>query len=131
MGSETTAPMPSVPLDRRPTRSRERLIRRLGSYDRGAEPCRSIYNQSPIAQYRPAGMPLVTIFGIISFLFFAFLSYTAGANSSIGGPNGLYSLVLAVAAFVGSGAIYFISRAYHLRKSRVDIGMNFREIPPE
>ncbi|MDA4114059.1 MAG: APC family permease [Thaumarchaeota archaeon] len=92
---------------------------------------KSIYQQSPIAQYRPAGIPLVTIVGIISFLFFAFLSYTAAANSSIGGPNGFYSLVLAVAAFVGSGAIYFISREYHLRRSHVDIGMNFKEIPPE
>ena len=34
-------------------------------------------------------------------------------------------------AFVGSGAIYFVSRVHHLRESRVDIGMNVREIPRE
>jgi len=92
---------------------------------------KAIYQQSAIAPYKVGGIPVITIVGIISALFFAFLSYTAGVNSAIGGPNGFYSLVLAVVAFVGSGAIYFISRAYHLRKSQIDIRFNFSEIPPE
>lgn len=74
---------------------------------------------------------MVTIVGVISFIFFAFLSYTAGINSSIGGPNNIYSLVAAIVAFVGSGAIYYIARSYHKRKSQVDIALNFSEIPPE
>jgi amino acid transporter len=92
---------------------------------------KSIYRQSAIAPYKVAGIPAVTIVGIVSFLFFAFISYSAGANSSIGGPNNIVSLVAAVGVFIGSGAIYFISRYYHLRKSHVDIAMNFKEIPPE
>ena len=92
---------------------------------------KTIYQQSAIAPYKVAGIPVVTIVGIISCGFFAFLSYTAGVNSAIGGPNGFYSLVLAVAALVGSGAIYFISKAYHSSRSHIDISMNFKEIPPE
>ena len=92
---------------------------------------RAIYQQSAIAPYRLAGIPAVTLAGLVSCGFFAFLSYTAGVNSSIGGPNGFYSLVLALVALVGSGAIYFASRAYHLSRSHIDIAMNFREIPPE
>lgn len=92
---------------------------------------KSIYQQSPIAVYKFGGVPLVTLVGAVSCGFFAFLSYTAGANSSIGGPNGLYSLVLAVAALVGSAALYFIARWYHRGKDHIDIAMNFKEIPPE
>ena len=92
---------------------------------------KEIYEKSLIARYKAAGVPVVTIVGAISFLFFAFLSYTAGVNASIGGPNNVYSLIAAVIAFVGSGAIYYIARAYHKRKSQIDIGLNFSEIPPE
>lgn len=92
---------------------------------------KAIYQQSPISSWKLGGLPAVTIVGVVSCGFFAFLSYTAGVNSAIGGPNGFYSLVLALAALIGSGAIYFISKAYHKSKSHIDISMNFREIPPE
>src|ERR1700730_17635714 len=92
---------------------------------------KGIYEKTLIARYKVAGIPVVTIVGVISFLFFAFLSYTAGINASIGGPNNIYSLVIAAIAFLGSGAIYFVARAYHKRKSQIDIALNFSEIPPE
>jgi len=92
---------------------------------------KAIYQQSVISTWKVAGIPAITIIGLISCGFFIFLSYTAGVNSAIGGPNGFYSLVLAVAALVGSGAIYFVSKAYHRSRSQIDISMNFKEIPPE
>jgi APA family basic amino acid/polyamine antiporter len=92
---------------------------------------KNIYERSPIARYKLGGLPVVTIVGAISFVFFAFLSYTSAVNSAIGGPNSSTALIIAIIIFIGSGALYFISKEYHKRKNHIDISLNFREIPPE
>jgi amino acid transporter len=80
------------------------------------------------------GVPIVSIFGALTAIGFAYIGYIAFNNSLYGnGAVGLlntFTYELLVSILVIGFVIYAISYYYH--KSRgVDITLGFREIPPE
>lgn len=93
-----------------------------------------LYNASPIAKYRVAGLPLITVAGVVFLLFEGFLLY-----QWVFDPNELYGIsyrntasVLFMLAMYGLAlAIYVGARAYRRSREGIDLGMVYKEIPVE
>jgi hypothetical protein len=93
---------------------------------------KALYEASPGAKYKLAGIPLVTIFGVIGFIFgaaavVAFL--TKKGYGLIGTSPGLtYAIVGGI--FLVCLVYYWISRYYQKGKG-IDVSYAFLEVPPE
>jgi amino acid transporter len=102
---------------------------------------KDLYAASPIAKYKVAGIPLITICGVIFALFLVFLLYEwlldPNALYGIGwsvNPNGLKntsSLIFMGVMYLLALGIYVGARAYRKRKEGIDMTMIYKEIPVE
>jgi amino acid transporter len=89
---------------------------------------RATYESSPI-RASLAGVPRLTLVGIITTAFFIFGVYMFLTNA-LYGANGPYALGVTITVIVGSIAIYLIS--YFIRRHQgVPVQLVFSEIPPE
>jgi APA family basic amino acid/polyamine antiporter len=92
-----------------------------------------LYNASPIAKYKVAGIPLITVAGVIFGLFLLFLLYEWLID-----PLALYGIGLAntssviymLAMYVLALVIYLGFKAYRKREG-IDIDKIYEEIPVE
>ncbi len=92
-----------------------------------------LYKASPIAKYKIAGIPLITVAGVIFGGFLGFLLY-----QWIIDPNGLYgigisntsSVIYMLSMYLLALAIYVGFRAYRKRQG-IDIAKIYEEIPVE
>jgi amino acid transporter len=78
---------------------------------------------------KAAGIPLISIVGLITTIGFGYVGYIAFSNAAITTVN-FNSEALLVFMIVVGFVIYFASRAYHKGKG-LDISMALKEIPPE
>jgi basic amino acid/polyamine antiporter, APA family len=94
---------------------------------------KDLYEASPIAKYKVAGIPLITVAGVIFGAFLVYLLY-----EWIIDPNGLYgisykntaSVVFMAAMYLLAVVIYVVAKI--VRKSQgVDLGLVYKEIPVE
>jgi len=88
---------------------------------------KEIYETSPI-QYKVLGFPVISLLGIVDFIFLSFLGYSYVSVSAFGSFDwGSYEffLVLFCLGIIG----YYISRAYRKRQ-KIDLDLTFKEIPP-
>lgn len=101
---------------------------------------KDLYNASPIAKYKIAGIPLISVAGVIFAAFLLFLLYQwifdpnalYGIGLSIN-PNGIQntaSVVFMLVMYLLAVAIYAGARLYR-RQRGVDLGMVYKEIPVE
>jgi amino acid transporter len=92
---------------------------------------KEIFESSPnMVRTRLAGVPLITILGVIALIASLYGSYYALTNSVMGPLNvASYSMIAGV--FILGFAIYYIAKAYRLRKEGMDLGLLIKEIPPE
>jgi amino acid transporter len=90
---------------------------------------RDIYKASPIAKYEIAGIPLVTISGVIFGAFLAFCGYKWFSTDAYG-INHTKSLVYMLVLYAVALAIYVGSRIVR-RREGIDLGMINSEIPVE
>jgi len=91
---------------------------------------RELYQQSPIAKFKVGPIPLISIAGFISAIFFAVLVYTSYVTPGVFGPTGLPALSFILFSMILPLIIYYSSRWYHLRREGIDISLAFKEIPP-
>ncbi|OQX63726.1 MAG: hypothetical protein B6I38_06530 [Anaerolineaceae bacterium 4572_5.1] len=92
-----------------------------------------LYKASPITKFKVAGIPLITVAGVIFGGFLIFLLY-----QWIFDPNGLYgigisntnSVIYMLAMYVLAAALYLGFKAYRKREG-VDIDKIYEEIPVE
>lgn len=87
-----------------------------------------IYETSPIRRDF-LGMPLITVLGAISFRFTGAVGLTFGLNGDYG-VNAPSSLVAVLVVPAVALIIYLISFLVH-RSNGSDLGLAFRELPPE
>ena len=95
---------------------------------------KDLYNASPIANYKLAGIPVISIVGVITGLFLLFMLYQWSFN-----PNDLYgttfsstpnSVYYFAGTYIVAIVIYVI--AYFYRRSQgIDLGRIHHEIPVE
>jgi basic amino acid/polyamine antiporter, APA family len=93
---------------------------------------KDIFENSPIARFRIAGIPVITITGVVSAIFILFMvaewSFNAvyGTAFSLNASSPIYFLVTYVAAL----AIYVVARVVRKRQG-IDLARIHREIPVE
>jgi hypothetical protein len=99
-----------------------------------------LYNASPIAKYKIAGIPLISVAGVIFAAFLIFLLY-----QWIFDPNALYGIGLSInpdgiqntASVIFMGAMYllavgiYVGAKVYRKRQGVDLGMVYKEIPVE
>src|SRR5207245_755433 len=96
---------------------------------------REVYQTSPIAKYKVGPVPLITICGLIAAGFSAWMLYWYITEPFLGianlsaGFDGVKSLLIMVAIFVGWTAYYFVRRAY-LRSRGINLHLAYKEVPP-
>jgi len=90
---------------------------------------KDLYEASPISGYKVGGIPLITIAGVITAFFMAWLTYEWGSNS-VYGVNNQYSVYMMVTLYVIAIVLYFGFKAYR-KKQGFDMGKIYKEIPVE
>ena len=89
---------------------------------------KQLYESSPIAKYKVASVPLITICGVIAAGFSAVMLYDYLVYPFLG-VNSLISEEIVTSIFVAWVAYYFIRRWY-LRRRGIDLELAYKEIPP-
>src|SRR3989449_1073893 len=96
---------------------------------------REVYRTSPIAKYKIGPIPVITICGAIAAAFSAAMLYLYIVEPFLGianlsaGFDGVKSLLIMLAIFVGWSVYYFVRRAY-LRSVGINLDLAYKEIPP-
>jgi basic amino acid/polyamine antiporter, APA family len=93
---------------------------------------KSIFDNSPsITKVKVAGIPLITISGIVTLVSFLYVAYEGFTTPAIGGVISPYSFIGGLLIpFALPWVIYYASKSYH-KSHGVDISLAFMEIPPE
>lgn len=91
---------------------------------------KTVFENSPI-KYKIGSVPLISIFGAVTAFFFIWAGYMSFvAYPFVGGLN-TSILAIYIGALVLFIAIYYVSKGYHLKKDGFNIGLAFKQIPPE
>jgi hypothetical protein len=91
---------------------------------------KSLFDGLPSAlKRRIAGIPIVTIAGVVCTITFSYLTYIYYVTPQITAP-GLIGTALIVASFLLGSVIYVASRLYW-RGRGVAVEMAFKELPPD
>jgi amino acid transporter len=90
---------------------------------------KALYEASPGAKYTLGGFPLVTVFGVIGFVFGLWALIMFLTNSAYG-LTGTTPYIVVGGIFVVSLIGYWIGRAYNKGKG-IDVNYAFLEVPPE
>jgi APA family basic amino acid/polyamine antiporter len=90
---------------------------------------RSLYESSPAAKYKVAGIPMITVAGVLFLAFVLFCDYQALFANELG-VNNTKGLLFLLALWVVSFAVYWSSKIY--RSSRGEsTAAAYRELPIE
>jgi basic amino acid/polyamine antiporter, APA family len=102
---------------------------------------KDLYEASPIAKYKVAGVPLITICGVIFAAFLLFLLYEwlldpnalygIGWSINENGVKNTTSLIYMGVMYLLALAIYLSARYYRRTKEGIDLGLIYKEIPVE
>src|SRR3989475_714029 len=90
---------------------------------------------APAAKYKVGPVPLITICGLIAAGFSAWMLYWYITEPFLGianlsaGFDGVKSLLIMVAIFVGWTVYYFVRRAY-LKSRGINLDLAYKEVPP-
>ncbi len=89
---------------------------------------KAVYEISPIAKYKVAGIPLIAICGVVAAIFSAWMLVYYLTVPGLGFAN-VTSEIVMLGIFVAWSAYYFIRRWY-LKRSGIDLELAFKEVPP-
>ena len=89
---------------------------------------KSLWSVSPINKYKIAGIPVVSIGGILGFFYNGLAVYAFTFTPILG--FGIPSTLVLVVTFVVPFVLYWIIKAVRQRQG-IDIGIIFQTIPPE
>ncbi|HEY6876108.1 MAG TPA: APC family permease [Candidatus Dormibacteraeota bacterium] len=90
---------------------------------------KDIYNASPVAKYKIAGVPAITVVSAVAVIFIGFMVYEWATNSTYGSnsvPSAIYLGATYLLAVVIYGVAYFVRRNQGIDLSRIH-----HEIPVE
>jgi len=93
-----------------------------------AKNTKSIYEGSPINK-AIGGVPIITILGILNALALGYIGFLLCVNSSYG-VNSTVS-VIAVLLVAAAAPVWYYARKAQFGSKGVDLGLAFKEIPPE
>jgi amino acid transporter len=90
---------------------------------------KDLYETSPISGYKVGGIPLITIAGVITAFFMAWLTYEWGSNP-VYGVNNQYSIYMMLTLYIIAIVLYFGFKAYRKRQG-FDMNKIYSQIPVE
>jgi amino acid transporter len=90
---------------------------------------KDVYSQSAISRYNLAGIPLISIIGVLSLLFSGLLIYFYIAIPSLGILNPI-PLAVVIGIYAVLAVYYYINKSWK-KKFGIEVDLAFREIPPE
>lgn len=88
---------------------------------------KTMYEASPIAKYKIGRAPLVTILGVIAFLFNLFLFYALVVNPAFG-ANTQPGLIV-VFGTSGAAIVWYILAHFYHKSRGINLSLVFREVP--
>jgi amino acid transporter len=91
---------------------------------------KDLYKNAPLKGPTIAGIPFMTICGVIAAGFFSSLIYLLISNPALSGPVGAVQWTFVLANVVFCVGVYYLSLAYHKRQG-IDISLAFKQVPPE
>ena len=90
---------------------------------------RDEYSRAPISRYKIAGVPFITISGIIFAVFLIWVMYMWAINP-VYGVNSPVSAMYLVANYVAAALIFYGFKLYR-KKQGIEVDMLYKEIPVE
>jgi len=90
---------------------------------------KDVYERSPIAKYKVAGVPVITILGAWGVGWLVYILYMYFTEPQLG-IESTPSEVLIFLTFAGCAVAYFIAKWYKA-KHGIDISLAFKLIPPD
>ncbi len=93
---------------------------------------KDLFNQAPgFIKAKLGGLPLMTVIGLITAIAFGYIGYIAYTDPAVTSTaNNAFAFELLGSVVVIGLVVYFISKYYYKSKG-VEIGLAFKEIPPE
>jgi len=91
---------------------------------------KDVYKASPISKYEVAGVPMITIFGIIGLIVTTSMNYVYVINPTYGASGSPIVIGLNVSIILGGFVYYFLASWYRKRQG-IEIGLAFKGVPPE
>jgi APA family basic amino acid/polyamine antiporter len=79
---------------------------------------------------RVAGIPLITIAGVINLILFTLILYSSFTLPAFSGPVGPVAIAFVLGIYIVGLIIYFVVAAIR-RQQGIDLGLLYSEIPPE
>ncbi len=87
-------------------------------------------NASGFVKRKIGKVPVITIIGGITLAYLLWMLVASFLFPAVGGRIGSGTL-LTLAAFIGSGfLVFYVARAYRIKKEGIDINWTFKSIPP-
>jgi basic amino acid/polyamine antiporter, APA family len=90
---------------------------------------KDIYASSPIANWKVAGLPVITVAGVVAAIFIVFMCYEWFTNATYG-ANNVPSAIYLGATYVLAIVIYVVARVVRKRQG-IDLSRIHHEIPVE
>jgi amino acid transporter len=92
---------------------------------------RDVFENSPrLVHMRVAGVPLMSILGVLTVVQMAVYIVVLARNSALSGPTSFGAMVLLPGLVIGGSVFYFGARSFQRRRG-LNIAQAFTEIPPE
>ena len=88
-----------------------------------------LYNASPVAKYKVAGIPLITVSGVIFGLFLVYNLYQ-WFTDALYGVNNSESLKY-MGVLYGLAIVIYLAARFYRRRQGIDLGLVYKEIPVE
>jgi amino acid transporter len=85
---------------------------------------------SAMVRRKIGNIPLVTIVGAITLAYLLWMIIAAFLFPAVGGRIGSGTLITLAIFFLSGIAVFYIARAYRLRKEGIDINWTFSSVPP-
>ena len=90
-----------------------------------------LYQSASAAVRRSIGkVPVITIVGVITLAYLLWMIIASFLYPAVGGRIGSGTLITLAAFFLSGIAVFYIARAYRLRKEGIDINWTFSSVPP-
>ena len=91
-----------------------------------------LYNKSPIARYKLAGLPLIAISGAITTIFLGWVIFEWLSNNALYGiGTANTNSIIFLAALYGSAALLYVVARLYRRSQGIDLDAIHAEIPAE
>ena len=89
-----------------------------------------IYRLSPVSQYKVAGIPLMSLSGVIFAGFLVYLIYKWAIDPLYGVNDPLSAIYMAL-LYIAAIVIYVAAKWYRKSKEGIDLSIIYKEIPAE